>query len=98
MRLLFAVSVQVDDGSDSFFLVEFTNELLDACHFGECLIFVVDVPFSVQVVAHEIGTVVTENDSVWVDHRHNLEHVVFPQQLSLPCLPQQKVNETLAHI
>ena len=49
---------------------------------------------SVEVRPGEVAACVAHNDSVWVEHRHNLEDEQFPQSLCRLRVPGEVVQDT----
>ena len=56
------------------------------------VLFVADL--SVEVRPGEVAACVAHNDSVWVEHRDNLEYEQFPQSLGRLRVPGEVVQDT----
>ena len=56
-------------------------------------------PSSIQISARYIAAIVSNNYSVWIEHRNNLENKCVPKQLCLLIvLLEQKLNRTMTHV
>lgn len=76
------------------------------CKLGNKLLRVVDgrmknftwvFPPSVEIAAGQTAPVVPIDDSIWVEHWHNLEHKFVSQLIGLGIIADQKVYDTLHH-
>lgn len=52
-------------------------------------------PLSIEVVAHERTSVVTDNNAVRIQHWHNLEDKSAAQELSMVVIANEKVYDTI---
>lgn len=74
---LFAVSVKVNDEPYLSLFAYLLNKCLDWCHLRTILIFLCDVPVSIEILACQVCPVMSENNSIRIDHRHNVNYVIF---------------------
>ena len=92
MELLFAVAVQIEYKLDLSLLAHFLDECLDGGDFGAVLVFLADVPLSVEVLAHEIAAVVTEDNSIRIHHRNHINHKILQQKIHLLGAIEQSIH------
>lgn len=60
--------------------------------------FARELPLSVDVSTRYIRSVVTTDNSVYVDHWNNSELILISQLLGLPAVGEQKIDESLNNV
>ena len=55
-------------------------------------------PLTVQILAHQRTSVVSNDDTIGVEHGHNLEDECAPEELRLVIVAHQKVNHAIHHV
>lgn len=73
----FAVSVKVDDESYLSLFAYLLDKCLYWCHLRTILVFLCDVPVSIEILACQVCPVMAENNSIGIDHGHNVDYVIF---------------------
>lgn len=54
-------------------------------------------PLPIQISAHQRAPVVTNNNPIWVLHRHNFKHERFPQEPRIVVITNQVIYQALHH-
>lgn len=73
--------MQIKDELDLSLLTKFLNKWLYRGHLRAILIFITDVPFSIQILTHKVASIVAERDSIWIDHRYHINHKILQQKI-----------------
>eukprot|EP00350_Pseudokeronopsis_sp_OXSARD2_P012164 CAMPEP_0170567778 /NCGR_PEP_ID=MMETSP0211-20121228/80700_1 /TAXON_ID=311385 /ORGANISM="Pseudokeronopsis sp., Strain OXSARD2" /LENGTH=164 /DNA_ID=CAMNT_0010889341 /DNA_START=2324 /DNA_END=2818 /DNA_ORIENTATION=- len=100
-----AVAMHVNEGQHGvflapqvgIFLLAVFHQLLDSHHDRVKFHIRLQV-LSIEVVASHRSPVVPHNDSIWVDHRDNLEHYPLSQLNCLFLLAGDELEEPLHHV
>ena len=92
------MAVQIKDKPDFSFFTQLEEKSFDWCHFRHIGFFFSWVPFSIKIFSWKVGPVVSENNSVGINHRNHIDDVVFAEELPLlrPFL-DDPVNDPVAH-
>jgi len=53
---------------------------------------------SVEVIASHVGPVVSNNNSIWINHRNDFENAPLPKLLCLKTLAKYSLDKSLHHI
>lgn len=90
------MAVQVTNKRDFTLPIEVSDHSLDMpVDRVQCLGW--DFPPSVQILAGQRTPVVAVDDSVWVEHGHDLEHEILPQGLRLRRVADQEFYNSFHH-
>ena len=76
---------------------ELADIFFDVGGFMHIFVTVSSVPSSIEVIAEQVGSVVSGNDSIRVDHRDDLDIIIFPEVFTFLILCQKIVDEALAN-
>ena len=71
------MAVQIQDEFYLSLLAQLLDKGLDGGDFGTVLVFLADVPLSVEVLAHEIAAVMTEDNSIRIHHWDHINHIIL---------------------
>lgn len=94
----FAVAMEVQNEADFSLSADLLDECFDGCDFRAVGIFFGGVPFSVEVLAAEVGAIVAIDHTVGIDHWNDIDHVVLQQKVSLLALAHQFIDDSFADI
>ena len=56
-----------------------------------------NLPAPIQILTGEWASVVTVDDTIWIEHRHNFEDKIFSQGLRLRSIAHEELNNTFHH-
>lgn len=94
----FAVAMEVQNEADLSLFADLLDESFDGCDFRAVGVFLSGVPFSVEVLAAEVGAIVAIDHTVGIDHWNDIDHVVLQQKVSLLALAHQFIDDSFADI
>lgn len=86
------MAVQIQDEFYLSLLAEILYKCLDGGDLGAVLVFLADVPFPVEVLAHEVAAVVAEDYSIRIHHWDHINHKILQQKVHLLYPVEQSIH------
>jgi len=100
--------MHIDESEDPSFLIfcifiiglwisKLAHQSLDRDHSRVQLFFGIKV-LAIEVVTCHVGSIVANDDPVWIRHGNDIEHTSLPELSRLQTVPQKVLNEALHHV
>ena len=56
-------------------------------------------PAAIQISSYHVASIVADDDTIWIQHRYNLEYEILPQKLCFLVLRmRQEIQHTSHHV
>ena len=92
------MTVKVNNESNISFLANLLYEIFDRGDFRTVNIFFCSIPFSIKILSRKVSPVMPKYHSIRIDHRDDVDHIIFKQKISLFGLTQQLVHYPFTNI